>query len=294
MMTSCTTFRAYLFAQHHTTSTIKSYQFIISKYLAEHPNADTYNYREVFEYVKSYIFRFSQRPNMALIQAALKKYYDYLIHIGKLENHPCRGLFLKQRSKPLIHQDLFTFSELERLLHRTERYSMLKYRNKVLVSLLIYQGVTLNELIRIKMKHIDLDDESIMIKRTKTTNSRRLLLHHNQIDFIEKYLKMRIMIHNTKPSIENDYLLLNKLGNPITTDDSQYIIETFKFLYPERKLSPQTIRQSVIANWINEKHIPLEQVQLLAGHRWLSSTQRYKQADIAKQVELINGFHPVF
>ena len=42
-------------------------------------------------------------------------------------------------------------------------------------------------------------------------------------------------------------------------------------------LTSQTIWQSEIVNWLNEKKLPLERVQLMAGLRWISSTLRYSQ-----------------
>ena len=50
---------------------------------------------------------------------------------------------------------------------------------------------------------------------------------------------------------------------------------------------------SVIANWLNDRKILLEDVQLMAGHKWPSSTERYKRADLEEQHRLINEFHPL-
>lgn len=92
---------------------------------------------------------------------------------------------------------------------------------------------------------------------------------------------------------ETDTLLLGKLGTPITVDDVNYIVSTYKPLFPDRNLNATTIRKSVISYWLNEKQIPIEQVQLMAGHKWISTTERYKYAPINEQIELINRFHPL-
>ena len=55
-------------------------------------------------------------------------------------------------------------------------------------------------------------------------------------------------------------------------------------------------RYDAIGNLVYDKHekkIPLEDVQLLAGHRFPSSTERYKRVDTAQQRALINRFHPL-
>lgn len=74
---------------------------------------------------------------------------------------------------------------------------------------------------------------------------------------------------------ETNAFILGKLGNRITVDDINYLVSTYKELFPDRNLNPGTIRQSVISNWLNEKKLPLEQVQLMSGQRWISTTVKY-------------------
>ena len=72
-----------------------------------------------------------------------------------------------------------------------------------------------------------------------------------------------------------------------------YIFSTYKGIFPDRNLNPETIRQSVVANWINEKRFPLEQVQLMAGHRWISSTAKCRGHNMEEQRDLMNKWFPV-
>jgi integrase/recombinase XerD len=51
------------------------------------------------------------------------------------------------------------------------------------------------------------------------------------------------------------------------------------------------IRASVITNWL--KQYNLRQVQILAGHRYISSTERYVQDDLENLHEIVNNFHPI-
>jgi len=66
-----------------------------------------------------------------------------------------------------------------------------------------------------------------------------------------------------------------------------------KGLFPDRNLTAKTIRDSVISNLLNERRISLEQVQLFAGHRWICSTQRYQQASIEEERDILRQFHPL-
>ena len=69
-------------------------------------------------------------------------------------------------------------------------------------------------------------------------------------------------------------------------------IEPLKCLFPDRKLNPQTIRMSVICNWLNERKLTLEQTQELAGHKWIGTTEKYINSDAKNERELINRYFP--
>jgi integrase/recombinase XerD len=81
---------------------------------------------------------------------------------------------------------------------------------------------------------------------------------------------------------------LGKLGKPIQVDSIHAITEQLKALFPNRNLIPKTIRMSVICNWLNEKKIPLELVQELAGHKWPGTTEKYIKVNSENERELIN------
>jgi integrase/recombinase XerD len=285
-------FSSYLLSLNHTRKSIISYEFIIKRYLTENPNAKHYGYLEVFNYIKKLVLYQYERKSFSLLQAGIKKYYDFLIKTGIRETHPCASLFLKQRRAPLIHQDLFSTNELALLLRRQERYKILRLRNRIIISLLIYQGLTLAELLRLKIKNLNLDNGTLHITKSRTLNHRILYLSPQQKDWIIQYIK-RDRAHLSVSKSPTDLLLLNKLGQPISSDVIQYLIETFRMIFPGRKLSAATIRQSVIANWLNVCQIPLDQVQFLAGHKCMSSTLKYRKKDMKKQVELMNKYFPI-
>jgi len=180
--------------------------------------------------------------------------------------------------------------ELELLLQRENRYWFLKARNQVLISLLIYQGLASEELIRLKLKDIDLDNGTIYIKASKNLNRRTLELKPKQMLPISNYIdEVRPKILMTK----TEKLILSKLGKPISVDGVCSVIEPLKSLFPDRKLNPQIIRMSVICNWLNEKKVDLVKVQELAGHKWPGTTEKYIKVDAKNERELINRYYPI-
>jgi integrase/recombinase XerD len=286
------TFEQYLKRIGHSDQTLRTYRCAIKVFLQRHPDAHSYGYGDVLNYMEE-LGKTDVKVNTKIGKLnALKKYYDYLIDQGKRENHPCRTLLLKGGGKRgAIFHDLFTSGELESLLEREEKFAHLKTKNQVVISLLIYQGLLPGEIINLKLHHIDLDAGTIFIKGGRLLTARKLEMHPKQFRLFDKYLtsdRKRLLIKG-----ETGFFIINYRGHADKIDGPLFLIETLKPRFPDRNLTTTAIRDSVIANLLNEKKMPLEQVQLFAGHRWICSTQRYLQTPVEEQRDVLRMFHPM-
>lgn len=273
-----------------TAKTAESYLYTINHFVKTNPKAKRYRFKDMVSYMDEVSQKQSNPQYRIRILSAIKKYYDYLIITGQRSDHPCKKLNIKSNSSQAIQtQDLFSSEELQLLLQRENRYWFLELRNQVLLSLLIYQGLSSEEIIRLELKDIDLDNGTIYIKASKNLNRRTLELKPKQILPLSKY------IDEVRPKmlmVKTDILILSKLGKPISVDGIHAIIEPLKSLFADRKLNPQTIRMSVICNWLNQGKLTLEQTQELAGHKWIGTTQNYIKSDAKNERELINRYFP--
>ena len=129
-----------------------------------------------------------------------------------------------------------------------------------------------------------------MVPASARTNSRILELKPQQILPLHRYLEKErelLLAGNTAQE-----LLITKKGSLEKGEGIQYLISTKQKLFPKRKLSPSTIRMSVITNWL-KSGINLRQVQYMAGHKKPSSTERYKQSDLDNLKSWIEKYHPL-
>lgn len=284
-------FENYLTKRGHTKETVKTYSFQVAPFITTYPNLNNFTFKDVTEALTNFLKNHKNQNYKNTILCSIKRFYDYLLETGQRHDHPCRTLRFKAiRRKGVIHNDLFSSAELELLLERNERYVVLRKRNQVIASLLIYQGLGIQELSNVKVHHVNLDTGKVYIKESKSGVRRHLELHPKQYRIFETY------IHESRKEllkVESDMLLIGIRGLPITKDDIRYVVETFKPLFPDRNLNPENIRQSVISNWLNEKRFPLEQVQLMAGHAWISTTARYRQTPADEKRLIINRLHPL-
>lgn len=290
-MSNKITLTDYLNKSKLAPQSVENYLYTINNFLKLHPKAKRYKYQNMVDYLAGVRLQYPNIQTSIRILSAVKKYYDYLVDTGQREDHPCQTLTVKKGNDQSVQlQDLFTSMELEALMQRENRYRHLESRNKVMLSLLIYQGLTSNEIIRLEVDNIDLDMGQVYLKASSKQLRRTLPLKANQVSLFMRY------INDTRPELKpkkTNKLIITKLGQPITVDSINAMVEPLQALYPDRNLNPRTIRMSVIANLLNEKRAALEEVQRFAGHKWIGTTQKYFKSNSAEQREMINRFFPL-
>lgn len=130
--------------ERHTTATAKRYLRDIEIYQKEMPGHKLATYPEIMDYIGRLRKKYENPETVKTTLHGIKKYYAWLVATGQRSDHPCRFLNLKdKKGKRVQLQDLFTSEELELLLERKERYTDLKIRNQVILSLLILECLSL-------------------------------------------------------------------------------------------------------------------------------------------------------
>jgi integrase/recombinase XerD len=170
--------------------------------------------------------------------------------------------------------------------HGTSIAKLLHQRNTVILGLMIYQGLDSGEIASLETGHVNLSEGKIYIPSGRKSNSRTLKLQANQILPLKTYLEETRRELLEKRNLQSSHLFpINKSSDMICK-----IVKTVKSIYPEIKDSRQ-IRASVLMNWLKINNI--RQVQYMAGHKSIRSTESYRSqdlTDLAKQLEL---FHPL-
>ena len=284
----------YLQSKYHPI-TVTHYLLETNRYLDAVENPETAGYNDILAYIGQLRGKGYTTDKLLTALLALKQYYHWLIKTGKRKDHPCRYLNLKdKRSKQIQLQDLFSEAELLLLMERKEKYKIIEIKNEVLMSLLIYQGLMTGELCALKVQDINLSEGTVYVKGSGNTNSRTIGLHISQVMLLNKY------IHELRPKLlkrkygnaGSDVLLLNWLGTPETPDIVDNITQSFKHLFPGRKLNPTRIRQSVIANLL-KKGKDVRVVQVYMGYKSPDTIEKYKQSNIEQLQSGIDKSHPL-
>jgi integrase/recombinase XerD len=248
------------------------------------PESVTYNH--VLQFIDTERERGLLNQSIVTKINAVKVYFDYLVERKKIRQNVVKRIKIKQNKQKTLTETLSAqqlesiyqnFVNLPQWEHRTQTAKELHKRNIVLLGLLVYQGLTSGETAKLEAGHINLMEGKIYIPSTRKSNARTLKLQASQILPVKNYLDE----YNPQP-----FLFPTKKQSDLICK----IIQQAKRINPEIRDSRQ-IRASVIMNWLKTNH--LRQVQYMAGHRSIRSTEEYKNqdlSDLAKQLEL---FHPL-
>ena len=237
--------------------------------------------------------------------AAIRKYYDYLQSKGEAVKNPASGLFLKGK-KTGVPNNLLDKKELQELYNQYQPYDLRTTRNKIILSLLINQAVTTDELHKLEPGHIKLKSGKIEIPGGKHSNGRTLELEANQIIELQVYLNeirpaILKAIRETpnwsgrkaeKPDFKRleNQLIISVNGSTNIKNSQHHLIKALQQINPKVRNCGQ-IRQSVIAEWL--KYEDVRKVQYKAGHRYVSTTERYQTNNLEDLQEALNIHHPL-
>jgi integrase/recombinase XerD len=299
--------RAYL-ASRYTAVTVRAYAYELGRYFARvggEEAARRASYADLVGELASLRQRYPDSPaTVQRVLAAIKCYYRYLYQTERRADFPGSGLRLRDHRRRRRGrtdqqlQDLLTEEELQSLLRpRRERYPALAGRNAVIIGLLVHQALTVGELCRLTVEDVDPVAATVRIQRNGRRRGagcselgRTLALVASQVMQLYDYLRQgRDGLSNEG---SGDYLILTGRGSPERGEGVHYLVETLRSRVPGKRLTPTLIRQSVLALKLKEGQ-DLRRVQAFAGHAWISTTEGYRETELAELKRAVERFHPL-
>jgi len=173
-------------------------------------------------------------------------------------------------------------------------YSLSKARNKAILNLLIHQGLTTPEIDRLTLNDLKLKQGEIYITGSRKSQERTLVLKSHQImELMEYQYTTRLELLKFQES-ETDKLFLST--PTIGKHKANTTLQIWKGLSKEIKnqtkefINFKQVRTSVITHWL--KQYNLREVQYMAGHKYVSSTESYLVNHTEDLQQDIDQFHP--
>jgi len=301
-------FKSYLHELGHDTNTIRQKSNYAGYFLnwleneSLQPNETRYN--DLLSFIDYCKLEGNSKKHINSKLRSIRNFYEYLKEQNPKIINPAASLHLKGEIQKLP-SNIASFAELEKLYNNYQTKTNRNKRNKTILGLLVYQGVTTEELKQLEPGHLKLKEGKIYIPGNRRRNSRNLELKPFQILELHEYLteiRPQILAEITipkpfgrRPGKVNMPRIKGQLF--ISINGSENIKNSLLHMFNAiRKINPgimhpKQIRASVITYWL--KNHNLRQVQYMAGHKYVSSTERYQLNNLDSLQNKLDKLHPL-
>ena len=265
-------------------------------------------YNDIIAYIQHCNLKGTGKKTIAHYIMHLKKYFDWLMSEGEITDNPCSAIKIKGIKRKVLYETL-SIEELEQLynnyateitIEKTDRmkspppmimHTLARKRNKIIVGLLIYQAIRSEEITRLQVADVKLREGKIFIPSANRSNERTLTLESKQVfdllDYINDTRKQILLYRGITAPIQELFLQLGEGKNK--NNLFAMLLTHLKQMNSKIKTLEQ-LRTSVIVHWL--KLYNLRKVQIMAGHRYISSTENYQANNLEDLKEEIKKYHP--
>jgi integrase/recombinase XerD len=150
----------------------------------------------------------------------------------------------------------------------------------------VYQDLHIEEISRLEPVNIHLKEGNIFVKGTSCSNERWVPLQAHQVGELQAY----IQANRFKEGVFLVWPVRKDASGKNIQNRMQHMIRQLQKLNPKITNANQ-IRSSVITAWLQRYH--LRQVQYMAGHKYVSSTERYRVLNADDWPSELQKHHPM-
>lgn len=308
-------FKSYLQSQDKSKTTVEHYNYYLLDFISylDRDNIEPENAtaKEVMGYQNILKKRGYENKTRNTRLSVIKQYFNYQIELGHRIENPIQHLKIRGSKKQMLYS-LLDKQQLESIYNEYKvpsnrsksvqkswfkRSQLSRARNKAMISLMVNQGLVTSDVDRIRIQDLKLKEGKIYIAGTRKSNERTLELKSNQMmELMEYQYKTRVELLNyCKEEVENLFISTPAIGRDYNqrTDSKQVWKRLSQEVKEQNKdfTNFKQVRTSVITHWLKEYN--LREVQYMAGHRYVSSTESYLVNNTEDLQKEIDEFHPV-
>lgn len=260
------------------------------------------NYNDMTSYLQSF-GNVAQHTKGCYLRG-VKQYFNFLIQQNERTDNPAEFIQLKGMKRKTLY-DILNRQELDKLYgnyklpdenckDKNQNWFKAKLiahkRNKVILGLMLYQALDTRDLKLLTVGDVKLREGKIFIPGTRRSNERELKLESMQImDMMEYILTTRKeLLQVTNKQTEQLFISIGRSER--VANIMSYLLKRLSQVN-RKVISAKQLKASVIVHWL--KLYNLRQVQYMAGHRYVSSTESFLVNEMDGMIEDIEKYHPI-
>ena len=205
----------------------------------------------------------------------LRSFFNFLWTNDYVSRNPCLKIKTPKKERKLL--TVLTEEECRALLAAAYKshYTMLGFRDRAIVSLLLYTGVRRQELLNVTLEDIDLKQGWLRVRRGKGNNMRLVPLVPEAIGAVEDWLEFR-------PVCKHRFLFSTLTRKPLGRHGLQYLFRKALMSAGISRpgISVHTLRHT-FATLLLRNGCDLMSIKEMLGHASLESTAIYLHVDMS-------------
>ena len=273
--------------------------------------AEQASYNDVVAYVNDKKKQGNKPRTLQILTNTLNHFYRFLQSEYHLPENPVSNVQIKGIKRRVL-QEILTPEELETIYKSfsteiirpslppsgerkggyppQQNNELARKRNKIILGLVIYQGLRTEELAKLELQDLQLREGKITIHGAKRTEGRTLKLEAHQIYDLMDYIHLvRKQILEATGKQSNKVFI--SVGTSLNFSNMMQKLTKSLQVQHKKVKDMKHIRTSVITNWLKVHN--LRKVQYMAGHRYVSSTEAYQINNIEELQDDIKRYHPI-
>lgn len=270
----------------HSDNTINSYKIDLIEFYEINNNLLNVSEDDVFRYLKYLYDRDLNRNSISRKLSSIRTFYNYLVNNDLVKINYFSDISNPKKNKNLPHY--LKDDEINKLFSIPDTSTALGQRNLLIIEMLYATGVRVSELVNIKLKDIDIYNDSIKIMGKG--NKERIV-------FFGSFCKSALEIYLDEGRKELDkkgsiYLFLNKFGNKLSDRMIRNILDDLILKAGvEKHVHPHMIRHTFATDMLNSG-ADLMTVKELLGHESINTTSIYTHVSNEQIRRVYDNCHP--
>ena len=216
-----------------------------------------------------------------------KQFFNFCLKNNYIKDNPMKKiLHPKFTSKlPMV----FSLQEMSDLIDLPDLSTKFGIRDKAILEILYSSGLRISEITNITFADLDLDSQILKV-HGKGAKDRRVPIGKMALSAISKYLKIRKKFVKT----ESQYIFLTKFGTQFSANSLREVLNRYiKKIARTGRYTVHSIRHSFATHML-ENGANLRAVQMILGHKNLTTTEFYTQISLNHVKKSYGKHHPNF